>query len=76
MATAAGPRRIFYAFDGLQFTARNVLDKPPHAPGIFRADHFRNNFIASIPEWGICHSRKGKDLYLQRFDVVYGRQPP
>ena len=72
MATAAGPRQIYYAFDGIQFTARNVLEKPPHAPGIFRADHFRDNFIAAIPEWGICHGRSGKDLYLQRFDVVYG----
>jgi arylsulfatase A len=73
MATAAGPRQLYYAFDGLQFTARNTLADPPHAPGIFREDNFRNNLIAPVPTWGIAHARAGDDLHLVRFDFIYGQ---
>jgi len=73
MSTAAGPRQIYYAFDGLQFTERNRLVEPPDAPGIFREDDFRNNLIAPVPEWGIGHARAEGDLFLVRSDFVYGQ---
>ena len=75
MATAAGPRRLYYAFDGVRFTERNRLLEPPHAPGIFREDDFRNNHIAPVPAWGIGHARVDSDLHLVRFDFVYGANP-
>ncbi len=75
MATAAGPKRFYYAYDGVRFAERNPLKNPPDAPGIYRVDRFRNPFIAPIPRWGISHRRRDGDLYLQRFDLVYPGGP-
>ena len=72
MATAAGPKQMYYAFDGKQFFARNLLVDAPGAPGIYRKDNFSEGLIAPVPEWGIGHARRGDDLYLVRFDFVYG----
>jgi len=71
MATAAGPKQMYYAFDGKQFFARNLLIDAPTAPGIYRRDNFSEGLIAPVPEWGIGHARQGDDLYLVRFDFVY-----
>jgi arylsulfatase len=70
MATAAGPRRIYFAPDGLHFAPRNEIANSPRAPGGFRADGFDDAEPAEGLTWGISHAREGKDLYLVRFDCV------
>jgi hypothetical protein len=72
MATAAGPKQMYYALDGKQFFVCNDRIDAPGAPGIYRADNFSEGWIAPVPEWGIGHERQGDDLYLVRFDFVYG----
>ncbi len=74
MATAAGPNQLYYAYDGLQFTARNPLRGRAAAPGIFRSDDFRDGHVGEVPEWGIGMGRQDNDIYLQRFDILYGKE--
>jgi hypothetical protein len=68
LATAAGPRRIYFAADGIHFVPRNNVAGAPQAPGGFRADDFRGEKPGPGLTWGISHARSGKDLYLVRFD--------
>jgi hypothetical protein len=70
LATAVGPRMVYYAADGLHFEPRNAVNNPPAAPGAFRSDDFGNNAEGKGLEWGICHANKGGDLHLMRFDCV------
>jgi len=70
MATAAGPRRIYFAPDGIHFAPRNEVADPPRAPGGFRADRFDDAGPGPGLTWGISHAREAKDLYLVRFDCV------
>ncbi len=71
LATAAGPRRVYFAADGIRFQARNAVSHAPRAPGAYREDHFRSNVLGKGIGWGISHARAGKDLYLVRFDCVF-----
>jgi len=73
MATAAGPRQLYYAFDGVQFTEQNRLVEPPQAPGVFREDDFQYPVVSDVPRWGIGHARVDGDLHLTRFEFLYGR---
>jgi len=68
LATAAGPRRVYYAADGLHFESWNAVQHPPSAPGAWRSDEFENSPEGKGLEWGIGHANKGGDLYLMRFD--------
>ena len=68
LATAAGPRKVYYAADGLHFEPRNDVHNPPHAPGAFRGDAFDDNPDGTGLEWGISHANQGGDLYLMRFE--------
>ena len=68
LATAAGPRTVYYAADGVHFEPRNAVKNPPAAPGAWRSDDFENNAEGKGLEWGICHAKKGRDLFLMRFD--------
>ncbi len=68
MATAAGPRQLYYASDGLQFSARHRLIEAPQAPGIFRPDQSAETPEAAAPQWGISQAGKQGDVYLLRFD--------
>jgi len=68
LATAAGPRMVFFAADGVHFQLRNAVKNPPQAPGAWRSDNFENNPDGQGLAWGISHANKGGDLYLMRFD--------
>lgn len=74
MATASGPRAIYFAPDGIHFELRETLDEHPVGPGLYRSDHFLNNTSLQLPYWGISHhvvvdKEKGfSPLYLQRFE--------
>jgi hypothetical protein len=68
LATASGPRMVYYAADGVHFEPRNAVSNPPAAPGAWRSDDFKNNPDAKGLEWGISHVTKDGDLYLMRFD--------
>jgi arylsulfatase len=68
LATAAGPRRIYFAADGIHFAPRKDVVNPPQAPGGFRADAFDDAKQGQGLAWGISHARHGKDLHLVRFD--------
>lgn len=68
MATAAGPRRIYFADDGIQFQPRIPIDKAPRAPGTFRSDGFQETEKGEGLTWGISHAKEGGDLYLLRFE--------
>lgn len=70
LATAAGPRMVYYAADGLHFETRNTVTNPPAAPGAWRSDDFENNAGGKGLTWGICHVKKGGDLHLLRFDCL------
>ncbi len=71
MATAAGPRQIYFAPDGIHFEPRNTLSNVPHAPGAFRSDNFENDAKGQGLAWGIGHANKQGDLYLVRFDAQF-----
>jgi arylsulfatase len=75
MATAAGPKRIYFAADGIGFEQRNLVSRPPQAPGLFRNDHFQNGTVGDGIRWGISHARAGRDLYLLRFDCRFVPSP-
>ncbi len=75
LATAAGPRRIYFAADGLKFEPRNAVSKPPRAPGAFRSDGFKDGALGEGLKWGISHVPRGGDLFLARFDARYGAPP-
>jgi hypothetical protein len=68
MATAAGPRRIYFAADGIHFAPRNPIANAPHAPGAYRADGFRATEKGQGLTWGISHAAQSGDLHLLRFD--------
>jgi arylsulfatase A-like enzyme len=70
LATAAGPRQVYFSADGLSFEPRNVVSQPPAAPGAWRSDSFRNDPDGQGLVWGISHATAGGDLFLQRFDCV------
>lgn len=72
LATAAGPRRVYFAADGLTFHPRHPVANPPHAPGAFRADNFQDNARGEGLRWGISHAGGAGDLHLLRFDAVHG----
>jgi hypothetical protein len=70
LATAAGPRRVYYAADGLHFEAMNPVEGQPSGPGAWREDHFQNNFEGDGLRWGISQIQKDGDVYLVRYDCV------
>lgn len=70
LATAAGPRVVYYAADGVRFEQRNSVQNPPAAPGAWRSDDFKNNPDGPGLAWGISHQRVSSDFFLQRFDCV------
>jgi len=70
MATAAGPKRIYFAADGIHFEPRSDVTQPPRAPGAYRSDDFRDGIVGSGIDWGISHAAEDGDLYLLRFDAV------
>ncbi len=76
MATATGPRRIYFADDGIHFAPRNPIANAPRAPGAYRVDGFRETGKGQGLTWGICHAAQGGDLYLQRFDGRATRAAP
>lgn len=43
LATASGPRVVYYAADGVHFEPRNAVRTSPAAPGAWRSDDFKNN---------------------------------
>ena len=74
LASAAGPRMIYFASDGLHFEPRQAVKNSPAAPGALRSDQFENNAARNGLRWGISHTARGGDLYLERFDRL--REPP
>ncbi len=68
LATAAGPRTVYFAANGLHFEPKNAVTNHPSAPGAFRSDDFENNAEGKSLGWGISHSTKRGDLFLMRFD--------
>jgi hypothetical protein len=68
MATAAGPKRVYFAADGIRFEQRNPVTGAPRAPGCFRSDDFLNNATGKGMTWGISHVPQNGDLHLARFD--------
>ncbi|MBL9190447.1 MAG: family 43 glycosylhydrolase [Opitutaceae bacterium] len=68
LATAAGPRVVYFAADGLKFEPRMEVKNPPSAPGAWRRDDFAKNAGGPGLEWGIGHKNQSGDLYLVRFD--------
>jgi hypothetical protein len=73
LATAAGPKGIYFAADGLRFAMRRELSNAPQAPGLFRSDRFRDGVTEDGLRWGICHGLlPDGGVYLQRFD--FGRR--
>jgi len=72
LATAAGPRQVYFAADGLKFHPRHPVANPPHAPGAFRGDDFQDDVPGEGLRWGISHAGQAGDLYLLRFDAVPG----
>jgi len=75
LASAAGPRMIYFAADGLHFQPRTLLKGGLGAPGAYRNDHFQNNAVGQGLTWGICHSTKSGDVYLRRFDGPQQNSP-
>jgi arylsulfatase len=71
MATAAGPRMVYFAADGVHFEPRVEVANPPRAPGCFHADGFEDGAIGEGIRWGISHAGRDGDLYLLRFDCGY-----
>jgi hypothetical protein len=71
MATAAGPKAIYFAADGIRFEKRNSLQNAPQAPGAYRGDGFLDGIVGGGIRWGISHVRKGEDLHLVRFDCHF-----
>ncbi len=70
LATAAGPRVVYYAADGVRFAPQHELKNPPHAPGAWRGDDFKHSTDGPGLTWGIGHVKQGGDLYLVRFDCL------
>lgn len=68
LATAAGPRMVYFADDGLHFEPKNAVTNHPAAPGAFRSDDFENQVEDKGLNWGISHSTHRGDLFLMRFD--------
>ncbi len=71
MATAAGPRTIYFAKDGLSFQPRNAVASAPPAPGAYRADDFVNDGRGEGIQWGLCHGSLDGDVFLRRFDCRF-----
>lgn len=71
LATAAGPKRVYFAADGLNFQPRNNVSGAPRAPGAFRNDHFKDGVVSEGLQWGIGHASRDGDLYLVRFECEY-----
>ncbi|MPR33033.1 family 43 glycosylhydrolase [Salmonirosea aquatica] len=74
MATASGPKAIYFAADGVHFEMQDKAENCPSAPGMYRSDNFQNNTSMQPPYWGISHRlTKKKDnepfaaLFLQKF---------
>ncbi len=77
LATAAGPRCVYFAEDGIHFEQRCTIAHAPRAPGAFREDHFGQTRSGKGLRWGISHARsKGGDLTLVRFDCRYASPKP
>jgi len=72
LATAAGPRRVYFGADGLEFHPRHPVTNPPRAPGAFRGDDFQDDAPGDGLRWGISHAGRAGDLYLLRFDALHG----
>ncbi len=75
LASAAGPRQVYFAADGLHFHPRNTVTDPPRAPGAFRSDQFGDGSIGRGLAWGISHAGKDGDLHLVRFDCRFVAGP-
>lgn len=71
MVTNLGRKGIYYAADGLHFKWSNRIANGPAAPGIYRADNFKPNLNAPMPQWGISMGFKNHEVYLKRFDIHY-----
>ncbi|GIW90631.1 MAG: hypothetical protein KatS3mg109_1063 [Pirellulaceae bacterium] len=75
LATAAGPKAMYYAADGIHFQQFAVLrGAVPAAPGALRSDQFQQLAEAPGVLWGISHRRNGRDLELVRFDCRFVSQ--
>lgn len=68
LASAAGPRRVYFAPDGLNFQPRNMIVNRPQAPGAFRADRSEQDAPGEGVRWGISQANRDGDVYLLRFD--------
>ena len=71
LATAAGPRTVYFAQDGLEFAVRNPVANAPRAPGGYRVDNFQDGAPGRGLRWGIGHTAKSGDLHLVRFDCLF-----
>lgn len=71
MATAAGPRQIYFAADGIAFEPQNAVAHAPRAPGAFRPDLSDGDGGEQGLRWGISHTSHQGDLHLVRFDALH-----
>ena len=62
-ALVARGNGIWYSHDGIHFEQRYVTATTPSAPGVYREPP-----AGSGVAWGICQSRGGKQVHLERFD--------
>jgi hypothetical protein len=71
LATAAGPRQIYFAPSGLSFEPRGTIVAPPRAPGAFRPDLSGQKGATEGLKWGVSHASREGDLHLVRFDCLW-----
>lgn len=69
-----GPEKntIQYAPDGLRFSVKAHIKKPPPAPGAYRPDAFTNTRYGQGITWGISMGSYRRWPYLVRFDCDTG----
>ena len=70
LATAAGPRVVYFAADGLTFAPRMEVKNQPSVPGAWRRDDFANHAVGRGLEWGSGHKNQSGALHLVRFDCL------
>ncbi len=69
-ALASLSSTLEFALDGLNFESKKFgkkLKYRPSAPGLYRP-HLTDHSKKEVPGWGISMQRKGKDIYLVRFE--------
>lgn len=67
-ALASISKTIDFAPDGIHFSIVKKVTDIPSAPGLYRP-HLTDHARKDIPGWGISMKRKGKDIYLVRFEM-------